>query len=184
MLVAIGRRPVTAGLNLEAIGVELDKRGRIIVDDQYNTTCKGVKCIGDVTFGPMLAHKAEEEGIAAVEVIARGHGHVNYQAIPAVVYTHPEVAWVGKNEQELKDEGVEYKIGKVRPCPLNLPFVQCSWRSLLTQNDMFAFCDSFLSLQTPEQRPTKMRRVWSSSWLRRPPIACSAFTSWAPTPVR
>ncbi|CEH13331.1 dihydrolipoyl dehydrogenase [Ceraceosorus bombacis] len=116
VLVAIGRRPVTEGLNLEAVGIEKDNRGRIVVDDQYNTTCKGVKCIGDATFGPMLAHKAEEEGIAAVEIIATGHGHVNYNAIPAVVYTHPEVAWVGKNEQELKDEGVEYKIG-------NFPFL-------------------------------------------------------------
>nr|CDI56495.1 probable LPD1-dihydrolipoamide dehydrogenase precursor [Melanopsichium pennsylvanicum 4] len=112
VLVAIGRRPVTSGLNLEAVGIEKDERGRIIVDDQYNTTCKGVKCIGDATFGPMLAHKAEEEGIAAVEIIKAGHGHVNYAAIPAVVYTHPEVAWVGKNEEELKKEGVEYKVGK------------------------------------------------------------------------
>ncbi|KAK0555997.1 dihydrolipoamide dehydrogenase precursor [Tilletia horrida] len=112
VLVAIGRRPYTAGLNLEAVGIELDKRGRIVVDDQYNTTCKGVKCIGDATFGPMLAHKAEEEGIAAVEIIKSGHGHVNYGAIPAVVYTHPEVAWVGKNEEELKQEGIEYKVGK------------------------------------------------------------------------
>ncbi|KDN39833.1 putative LPD1-dihydrolipoamide dehydrogenase precursor [Tilletiaria anomala UBC 951] len=112
VLVAIGRRPVTSGLNLEAIGVEVDNRGRIIVDDQYNTTCKGIKCIGDATFGPMLAHKAEEEGIAAVEIIVKGHGHVNYQAIPSVVYTHPEVAWVGKNEEELKADGVEYKVGK------------------------------------------------------------------------
>ncbi|KAI3483827.1 hypothetical protein L1887_53237 [Cichorium endivia] len=112
VLVAIGRRPVTNGLNLEAIGVEKDERGRIIVDDQYNTTCKGVKCIGDATFGPMLAHKAEEEGIAAVEIIKTGHGHVNYAAIPSVVYTHPEVAWVGKTEEDLKKEGVEYKTGK------------------------------------------------------------------------
>lgn len=112
VLVAIGRRPVTAGLNLEAIGVELDGKGRIVIDDQYNTSVKGVKCIGDVTFGPMLAHKAEEEGIAAVEIIKHGHGHVNYDAIPSVVYTHPEVAWVGKNEQELKEAKVAYKIGK------------------------------------------------------------------------
>ena len=112
VLVAIGRRPVTKGLNLEAIGVETDKRGRIIIDDQFNTSAKGVKCIGDVTFGPMLAHKAEEEGIAAVEIIKHGHGHVNYDAIPSVVYTHPEVAWVGKNEEELKAAGVKYKIGK------------------------------------------------------------------------
>jgi dihydrolipoamide dehydrogenase len=114
-------------LNLEAIGVELDKRGRIVIDDQFNTSAKGVRAIGDVTFGPMLAHKAEEEGtsipvfirrdtdeigIAAVEFIKTGHGHVNYDAIPSVVYTHPEVAWVGKNEEELKAAGVAYKIGK------------------------------------------------------------------------
>lgn len=111
VLVAIGRKPYTEGLNLEAVGVELDQKGRIVVDDQYNTTCKGVKCIGDATFGPMLAHKAEEEGIAAVEIIKHGHGHVNYGAIPSVVYTHPEVAWVGKNEEELKKEGVEYRSG-------------------------------------------------------------------------
>ncbi|KAK4686578.1 dihydrolipoamide dehydrogenase, partial [Tremellales sp. Uapishka_1] len=129
VLVAIGRRPVTQGLGLEKIGVEMDKRGRIVIDDQFNTSAKGVKCIGDVTFGPMLAHKAEEEGelimsarsaaltdletgIAAVEIIKTGHGHVNYDAIPSVVYTHPEVAWVGKNEEELKAAGVKYKIGK------------------------------------------------------------------------
>jgi dihydrolipoamide dehydrogenase len=91
VLVAIGRRPVTKGLNLEAIGVEVDGKGRIVIDDQYNTSVKGIKCIGDVTFGPMLAHKAEEEGIAAVEYLKHGHGHVNYDAIPSVVYTHPEV---------------------------------------------------------------------------------------------
>lgn len=90
VLVAIGRRPVTAGLNLEKIGVEVDERGRIVVDSQYNTSVKGIKCIGDATFGPMLAHKAEEEGYAAVEMIKTGHGHVNYEGIPAVVYTHPE----------------------------------------------------------------------------------------------
>ncbi|RSH90317.1 dihydrolipoamide dehydrogenase precursor [Saitozyma podzolica] len=112
VLVAIGRRPVTEGLNLEAIGVETDKRGRIVIDDQFNTSAKGVKCIGDVTFGPMLAHKAEEEGIAAVEIIKNGHGHVNYDAIPSVVYTHPEVSWVGKNEEELKAAGIKYKVGK------------------------------------------------------------------------
>lgn len=112
VLVAIGRRPVTAGLNLEAIGVEVDGKGRIVIDDQYNTSVKGVKCIGDVTFGPMLAHKAEEEGIAAVEYLKHGHGHVNYDAIPSVVYTHPEVAWVGKTEEELKAAKVAYKIGK------------------------------------------------------------------------
>jgi dihydrolipoamide dehydrogenase len=112
VLVAVGRRPYVEGLNLEAIGVELDNKGRIVIDDQFNTSVKNIKCIGDVTFGPMLAHKAEEEGIAAVEFLKTGHGHVNYNAIPSVVYTHPEVAWVGKTEQELKAAGVQYNIGK------------------------------------------------------------------------
>ena len=112
VLVAVGRRPYTDGLNLEAAGVDLDNRGRIVIDDQFTTSQKNIKCIGDVTFGPMLAHKAEEEGIAAVEYIKSGHGHVNYNAIPSVVYTHPEVAWVGKTEQDLKAEGVKYKVGK------------------------------------------------------------------------
>ncbi|KAJ9122123.1 hypothetical protein QFC24_004350 [Naganishia onofrii] len=112
VLVSIGRRPVTKNLGLEEIGVELDNRGRVVIDDQFNTSVKGIKCIGDATFGPMLAHKAEEEAIAAVEILKTGHGHVNYDAIPSVVYTHPEVAWVGKNEQELKEAGVAYKVGK------------------------------------------------------------------------
>ncbi|GBE85806.1 hypothetical protein BKA93DRAFT_787135 [Sparassis latifolia] len=112
VLVSVGRRPYTTGLGLDKIGVELDPKGRIIIDDQFNTSVHGIKCIGDVTFGPMLAHKAEEEGIAAVEYIKSGHGHVNYHAIPAVVYTYPEVSWVGKTEQELKAAGVEYKVGK------------------------------------------------------------------------
>ncbi|KAI0062189.1 dihydrolipoyl dehydrogenase [Artomyces pyxidatus] len=112
VLVAIGRRPVTTGLNLEKIGVEVDNKGRIVIDDQFNTSVKNIRCIGDVTFGPMLAHKAEEEGIAAAEYIQTGHGHVNYNTIPSVVYTHPEVAWVGKTEQELKAAGVQYKTGK------------------------------------------------------------------------
>ena len=113
VLVAIGRRPVTSGLNLEKIGVEVDNRGRIVVDGQFNTSVKNIKCIGDVTFGAMLAHKAEEEGFAAIEILKTGHGHVNYDAIPAVVYTHPEVAWVGRNAEELDKAGVEYKVGKV-----------------------------------------------------------------------
>lgn len=112
VLVAIGRRPVTKNLGLEDIGVEMDNKGRIVIDDQFNTSIKGIKCIGDATFGPMLAHKAEEEGIAAVEILKTGHGHVNYDAIPSVVYTHPEVAWVGKNEEELKAAGVKFKVGK------------------------------------------------------------------------
>ncbi|KZV92091.1 dihydrolipoyl dehydrogenase [Exidia glandulosa HHB12029] len=112
VLVAIGRRPYTKGLGLENIGVEVDQKGRVVVDDQFRTSAPGVSCIGDVTFGPMLAHKAEEEGIAIAEIIKHGHGHVNYNAIPSVVYTYPEVAWVGKTEQELKANGTAYKIGK------------------------------------------------------------------------
>jgi dihydrolipoamide dehydrogenase len=92
--------------------VQLDDKGRIVIDDQFNTSVKNIKCIGDVTFGPMLAHKAEEEGIAAIEYINSGHGHVNYNVIPSVVYTYPEVAWVGKTEQELKAAGTKYKTGK------------------------------------------------------------------------
>ncbi|KAF9233561.1 hypothetical protein BU15DRAFT_90286 [Melanogaster broomeanus] len=90
VLVAVGHRPYAEGLNLEAIGVDKDNRGRIVIDDQFNTSVKSIKCIGDVTFG-----------IAAVEYIKTGHGHVNYNAIPSVVYTHPEVAWVGQTEQDL-----------------------------------------------------------------------------------
>ncbi|KAI6157081.1 hypothetical protein BKA82DRAFT_13304 [Pisolithus tinctorius] len=112
VLVSVGRRPYTEGLNLEAAGVQLDNKGRVVIDDQFATSAKHIRCIGDVTFGPMLAHKAEEEGIAAVEHIKHGHGHVNYNAIPSVVYTHPEVAWVGKTEQDLKAAGVKYNVGK------------------------------------------------------------------------
>jgi hypothetical protein len=116
VLVAIGRRPYTEGLNLEKLGIELDPKGRVVIDNEFNTSVKSVKCIGDATFGPMLAHKAEDEGqsfcaicpiiyvrlkpqhhcayesgVAAVEHIHAGHGHVNYNAIPSVIYTHPEV---------------------------------------------------------------------------------------------
>ncbi|KAH6909776.1 dihydrolipoamide dehydrogenase [Coprinopsis sp. MPI-PUGE-AT-0042] len=94
----------TDGLNIEAAGIEKDDKGRIIIDDQFTTSVKNIKCIGDVTFGPMLAHKAEEEALVTV--------HVNYGAIPSVVYTHPEVAWVGQTEQDLKKAGVQYNIGK------------------------------------------------------------------------
>jgi dihydrolipoamide dehydrogenase len=105
VLVSVGRRPVTEGLNLDKAGVELDGKGRIVIDAAFSTSTPHIKCIGDATFGPMLAHKAEEEGIAAVEHIKTGHGHVNYGVIPSVVYTYPEVAWVGQSEQELKAAG-------------------------------------------------------------------------------
>ncbi|KAI9028310.1 dihydrolipoyl dehydrogenase [Phycomyces nitens] len=111
VLVSIGRRPYTKGLGLENVGVELDNRGRVVIDSEFKTNIPNIRCIGDVTFGPMLAHKAEDEGFAVSEMIATGHGHVNYDVIPSVIYTHPEVAWVGKNEEQLKGEGVKYKTG-------------------------------------------------------------------------
>jgi dihydrolipoamide dehydrogenase len=98
------------GLGLENVGIEVDPRGRIVIDDQFNTSLP-IKYIGDVTLGPMLAHKAEDERIAAAEYIHNGHGHVNCGTIPSVVYTHPEVAWVGKMEQDLKHEGVQHNVG-------------------------------------------------------------------------
>jgi dihydrolipoamide dehydrogenase len=111
VLVAIGRRPYTAGLGLENIGLELDDRGRVVIDSEYRTKHAHIRCIGDCTFGPMLAHKAEEEAVAAIEYIKKGYGHVNYGVIPSVMYTHPEVAWVGQSEQDLKAAGIPYKVG-------------------------------------------------------------------------
>jgi dihydrolipoamide dehydrogenase len=110
-LVAIGRRPYTAGLGLENVGLELDDKKRLVIDQEYRTKIPHIRVIGDCTFGPMLAHKAEEEGVAAAEYISKGFGHVNYGAIPSVMYTHPEVAWVGMNEAELKEKKIDYKIG-------------------------------------------------------------------------
>jgi dihydrolipoamide dehydrogenase len=112
VLVATGRRPYTQGLGLEEVGVELDERGRVKTDGHYRTSAEGVFAIGDVIAGPMLAHKAEDEGLAVAELIAGQAGHVNYGVIPSVVYTSPEVASVGKTEEELKKEGVAYKAGK------------------------------------------------------------------------
>ncbi len=111
VLVAIGRRPYTQGLGLETVGVVPDKRG-VIANDHYRTSAENVWVIGDVTSGPMLAHKAEDEAVACAELIAGKAGHVNYGIIPGVVYTKPEIAWVGKTEEELKAEGVAYKVGK------------------------------------------------------------------------
>ncbi|KAI9032101.1 hypothetical protein DFJ74DRAFT_322994 [Hyaloraphidium curvatum] len=111
VLVAVGRRPVTAGLGAKEIGVQIDERGRVMIDKEFRTNIPNIRAIGDVTYGAMLAHKAEEEGIAAVEYIAGGHGHVDYNAIPSVIYTSPEVAWVGKTEQECIAEKIDYKVG-------------------------------------------------------------------------
>ncbi|GAA6176504.1 dihydrolipoyl dehydrogenase [Sulfitobacter pacificus] len=112
VLVATGRKPVHDGLGLDALGVELTKRGQIAVDKNWQTAAKGIYAIGDVIEGPMLAHKAEDEGMAVAEVIAGKHGHVNYGVIPGVIYTHPEVANVGETEATLKEAGRAYKVGK------------------------------------------------------------------------
>jgi dihydrolipoamide dehydrogenase len=111
-LVAVGRKPFTEGLGLDTAGVALDERGRIRTDAHFETNIKGIYAIGDVIAGPMLAHKAEDEGIAVAEIIAGQAGHVNYSTIPSVMYTSPEVAWIGRSEDELKAEGVDYKVGK------------------------------------------------------------------------
>ena len=111
VLVAVGRRPYTEGLGLESVGVAPDGRG-FIPNEHYQTRAPGVWVIGDVTYGPMLAHKAEDEAVAVIELIAGKAGHVNYDVIPSVIYSAPEVAWVGKTEEQLKAEGVEYKSGK------------------------------------------------------------------------
>ncbi len=112
LIVSIGRVPNTIGLNPEAVGLKLDERGAIVVDDECKTNLPNVWAVGDVVRGPMLAHKAEEEGVAVAERIAGQHGHVNFGTIPWVIYTSPEIAWVGKTEQQLKSEGVEYKAGQ------------------------------------------------------------------------
>jgi len=112
VLAAIGRRPYTDGLELKQAAVALDSRGRVVTDAHYRTNVEGIWAIGDCREGAMLAHKAEDEGVACIENIAGKSGHVNYDAIPAVVYTHPEVASVGKTEEELKAAGIAYKIGK------------------------------------------------------------------------
>ena len=112
VLVAIGRRPFTQGLGLETVGVLLDKRGFVTIDAHYKTNVAGIYAIGDVVGGAMLAHKAEEEGVALAEILAGQAGHVNYGAIPAIVYTFPEIAGLGKTEEQLKAAGVAYKSGK------------------------------------------------------------------------
>jgi len=111
VLVATGRKPFTKGLGLENVGVVVEN-GRVKTDSSYRTNVASIWAIGDAIVGPMLAHKAEEEGIAAVELMAGKHGHVNYNAIPNVIYTHPEVATVGKSEDELKASGVKYRVGR------------------------------------------------------------------------
>jgi dihydrolipoamide dehydrogenase len=112
VLVATGRKPFTDGLGLDALGVEMTKRGQIAVDAHWQTNVPGIYAIGDVIEGPMLAHKAEDEGMAVADTVAGKHGHVNYGVIPGVIYTHPEVANVGVTEEALKEAGTSYKVGK------------------------------------------------------------------------
>ena len=112
VLLAVGRRPYTKGLGLEKVGVKLDNRGRVAVDRDFQTNVAGIFAIGDVIHGPMLAHKAEEDGVAVAELIAGQAGHVDYDRVPGIVYTWPEIAAVGKTEEQLKDAGVAYKAGK------------------------------------------------------------------------
>jgi dihydrolipoamide dehydrogenase len=128
VLLAIGRRAYTAGLGLETVGVALDERGRIATDGHYATNVPGIYAIGDAIAGPMLAHKAEDEGVAVAEILAGQAGHVNYEAIPGVVYTSPEVATVGRTEEQLKEAGVAYRVGK-------FPFTANGRARAMTQTD-------------------------------------------------
>jgi len=130
VLIAVGRKPNTEGLNLEKMSIKLDKKGKIKVDKKFMTSTKNIYAIGDVIEGPMLAHKAEEEGIAVAEIIAGQSGHVNYEAIPGVIYTSPEVASVGKTEEVLKKENVKYKIGK-------FPFMANPRAKVINETDGF-----------------------------------------------
>lgn len=117
VLVAVGRKPYTEGLGLETVGVQLDNRGRVNIDDEFQTNVAGIFAIGDVVRGAMLAHKAEDEGIAVAEILGGGHGHINYDAIPSIVYTHPEIAAVGKTEEELEAAQIPYVKGRFRYGP-------------------------------------------------------------------
>ena len=130
VLISVGRKPFTDKLNLEKIGIKKDKKGRIDVDNKFQTNVKNIFAIGDVIKGPMLAHKAEEEGVAVAEIIAGQSGHVNYNVIPGVIYTSPEVAAIGKTEEELKDSKINYKIGK-------FPFIANSRAKAIDQPEGF-----------------------------------------------
>lgn len=112
LLVSVGRRPYTNNLGLDTVGIATDDKGRIPVNERFQTSADNIYAIGDCVPGPMLAHKAEDEGIITVEGMAGGHPHIDYNCVPSVIYTHPEVAWVGKSEEQLKEEGVEYVVGK------------------------------------------------------------------------
>ena len=129
-LIAVGRKPYTEGLNLNKVGIKKDDKGRIKVNKKFQTDIKNIYAIGDVIDGPMLAHKAEEEGIAVAELLAGQSGHVNYNVIPGVIYTSPEVAYVGKSEEQLKKDGISYKVGK-------FPFMANSRAKVNNETDGF-----------------------------------------------
>ena len=129
-LISIGRKPYTKNLNLEKIGIKCDEKGRINVNKNFQTNISNIYAVGDVICGPMLAHKAEEEGIAVAELIAGQAGHVNYDLIPGVIYTSPEVAYVGKNEEDLKKININYKVGK-------FPFMANSRAKAIDQSEGF-----------------------------------------------
>ncbi len=129
-LIAVGRKPYTEGLNLNKVGVKKDDKGRIKVNKKFQTDVENIYAIGDVIDGPMLAHKAEEEGIAVAELLAGQSGHVNYNVIPGVIYTSPEVAYVGKSEEQLKKDGISYKVGK-------FPFMANSRAKVNNETDGF-----------------------------------------------
>ena len=129
-LISIGRRPYTKNLNLEKIGIEFDEKKRIKVNKKFQTNIKNIYAIGDVIQGPMLAHKAEEEGITVAELISGQSGHVNYDIIPGVIYTSPEVASVGKTEEQLKSLGINYKVGK-------FPFIANSRAKTINETEGF-----------------------------------------------
>jgi len=128
--VSVGRKAYTEGLNLSKIGIKRDTKGRIEVDKKFQTSTENIYAIGDVIKGPMLAHKAEEEGIAVAEILAGQAGHVNYDTIPGVIYTSPEVAYVGKTEEELKKNKIDYKVGK-------FPFIANSRAKVNNETDGF-----------------------------------------------
>jgi dihydrolipoamide dehydrogenase len=130
VLVSVGRKPYTEGLNLSKVGIKKDEKGRIEVNEKLQTSLKNIYAIGDVIKGPMLAHKAEEEGIAVAEIIAGQAGHVNYDVIPGVIYTSPEVATVGKTEEQLKNQNKSYKVGK-------FPFLANSRAKVNNETDGF-----------------------------------------------
>lgn len=130
VLVAIGRRPYTAGLGLDKVGVKLDERGRIAINDHFQTNISNIYAVGDVVVGPMLAHKAEEEAVAAVEIMAGQKPHIDHNLVPGVIYTWPEVANVGKTEEQLKEAGVEYRAGK-------FPFLANSRARAVSETDGF-----------------------------------------------